>query len=518
MFNGLSCRPCRVTPPQRMVREKADPRGAIVHLRSRDAPVERTPTPLAATNNHLVLIFIQIGPLDRSSSPMKSRYTFCLTLLSALLTLALAGCRGVVGSSTPPGSPMTVTMAGTGAGTVTSSPAGINCPATCSASFPQNSQVTLSETPATSDVFSGWSGACTGDATCSVTLSGVNSVTATFGTASPSYALTVTMAGTGTGTVTSTPAGITCPTICSASFAQNTQVTLNEIPRANNSFTGWSGACKGAATCGVLLTAADSVTATFGPSNVYAALNHIILFAQENRSLDHYFGAMLGYWSANGYGTNGQTFNGLAQFNPPVNGVTPLPPTIPGCAAGTWGGSCSPDASNPISSFHLESVCMENQSPFWNEAHNQWDFADPTGSNPSDLTNPPLDGFAFTAAYDAGSNGFMDLEGVRAMGYYDGTDLNYYYFMASNFATSDSWFAPIMSRTQLNRMYLLAATSHGLAYPIGGGCPPSQCPGSLNNAQQLSSMTIFEELQNAGISWKIYVDAQDTVNKTGQSR
>src|ERR1022692_618098 len=272
MFNGLSCRPCRVTPPQRMVREKADPRGAIVHLRSRDAPVERTPTPLAATNNHLVLIFIQIGPLDRSSSPMKSRYTFCLTLLSALLTLALAGCRGVVGSSTPPGSPMTVTMAGTGAGTVTSSPAGINCPATCSASFPQNSQVTLSETPATSDVFSGWSGACTGDATCSVTLSGVNSVTATFGTASPSYALTVTMAGMGTGTVTSTPAGITCPTICSASFAQNTQVTLNEIPRANNSFTGWSGACKGAATCSVLLTAADSVTATFGPTSPSYAL------------------------------------------------------------------------------------------------------------------------------------------------------------------------------------------------------------------------------------------------------
>jgi phospholipase C len=103
------------------------------------------------------------------------------------------------------------------------------------------------------------------------------------------------------------------------------------------------------------------------------------------------------------------------------------------------------------------------------------------------------------------------------MGYYDGTDLNYYYFMASNFATSDRWFAPIMSRTQLNRMYLLAATSHGQAYPIGSGCPPAQCAGSTNTGNQLSNMTIFEELQNAGISWKIYVDAEDTVNKTGQS-
>ncbi len=259
------------------------------------------------------------------------------------------------------------------------------------------------------------------------------------------------------------------------------------------------------------------MTATFGPTNPYASLNHIILFAQENRSLDHYFGAMMSYWSVNGYGANGQTFDGLAQFNPPVNGVTPSPPTVPGCATGTWGDSCSPNASNPISSFHLESACIENQSPFWNEAHNQWDYADPTGSNANDLANPPLDGFAFTAAYDAGSNGFMDLQGVRAMGYYDGNDLNYYYFLASNFATSDRWFAPIMSRTQLNRLYMIGATSHGLAYPIGGGCPPSQCPSSLNNGQQLQSMTIFQALQTAGISWKIYVDAADTVNNSGQS-
>ncbi len=326
----------------------------------------------------------------------------------------------------------------------------------------------------------------------------------------------MTLAGTGQGTVVSTPAGIDCTSgTCTGSFPANTQITLTETAGLNSSFTRWTG-CTGAGSCIFTLTSAETITATFGPSNPYAALDHIILFAQENRSLDHYFGAMLSYWTANGYGTNGQTFDGLAQFNPPINGIPPTTPSVPGCAAGTWSGSCSPDASNPILSFNLQSVCMENQSPFWNEAHNQWDYADPTGANMNDAA-PPLDGFAFTAAYDAGSNGFMDLEGVRAMGYYNGTDLNYYYFMASNFATSDSWFAPIMSRTQLNRMYLIAATSHGLAYPIGGGCPPSQCSGSTNNGNQLSSMTIFEELQNAGISWKIYVNAQDTVNKNGQS-
>ena len=34
------------------------------------------------------------------------------------------------------------------------------------------------------------------------------------------------------------------------------------------------------------------------------------------------------------------------------------------------------------------------------------------------------------------------------MGYYDDSDLNYYYYMASDFATSDRWFSPAMTRTQ----------------------------------------------------------------------
>src|SRR5579862_44166 len=87
------------------------------------------------------------------------------------------------------------------------------------------------------------------------------------------------------------------------------------------------------------------------------------------------------------------------------------------------------------------------------------------------------------------------------MGYYDGNDLNYYYFLASNFATSDRWFSPIMSRTQLNRMYIIGATSYGHAYPIGEGG---------NNGQQIPSTPIFEELQSKNISWKIYVDPTGT--------
>ena len=427
---------------------------------------------------------------------------------SCSLTITAAASVTAVFNATA-GYAVTVTEQGTGTGTVTSTPAGINCPTTCSASFAPNTPVTLNETPGAGDTFAGWSGACTGAATCSLTVTAAESVMATFSApvTGPSYAVTVTEHGAGTGTVTSTPAGINCPTTCSASFAQNTQVTLSEVPTTNNTFTGWSGACTGVGTCSITVTAASSVTATFGPGNMYGALNHIILFAQENRSLDSYFGAMLGYWAANPtlYGTNGQTFNGLPQFNPPVNGLPPAAPTNPGCDPNDTPG-CTPSASYPVTSFHFESECTEEPSPFWNEAHNDWDYTN-QGDQPAE-NPPPLNGFVYTAAYDAYSQSppLMDVNGVRAMGYFDWTDLNYYYFMASNFGTSDYWFAPLMDRTQLNRMYMLAATSQGLAYPIGQG---------NNNGQQLTATTIFEALQNAGVTWKIYVNSEAIVDKNG---
>ncbi len=73
-----------------------------------------------------------------------------------------------------------MTMAGTGSGTVTSTPPGIDCPAACSANFPPNTEVTLTQTPASNNSFSSWTGACTGAAACSLTLTASDSVTANF--------------------------------------------------------------------------------------------------------------------------------------------------------------------------------------------------------------------------------------------------------------------------------------------------------------------------------------------------
>ena len=79
---------------------------------------------------------------------------------------------------------LSVTTTGTGTGTVTSSPAGIDCGSTCQANFSSGQQVTLTATAASGSTFGGWSGACTGSGSCTVTMNQARSVTATF-TSSP---------------------------------------------------------------------------------------------------------------------------------------------------------------------------------------------------------------------------------------------------------------------------------------------------------------------------------------------
>ena len=75
----------------------------------------------------------------------------------------------------------TLTVSKQGPGTVSSSPGGINCGSTCSASYAGSSVVTLTAVPAHGANFKGWSGGgCSGTGTCTITLNTAMSVTATF--------------------------------------------------------------------------------------------------------------------------------------------------------------------------------------------------------------------------------------------------------------------------------------------------------------------------------------------------
>ena len=155
-----------------------------------------------------------------------------------------------------------VTAAGSGGGTVASSPAGINCGADCSEDFALGTSVTLTAAPDASSSFVGWSGGgCSGTGPCTVTVNADVAITATF---SENSTLDVTTSGTGAGTVTSSPGGIICGSDCTEVYPSGTVVTLTAMADASSSFAGWSGAgCTGTGTCVVTVDQARSVDAAF---------------------------------------------------------------------------------------------------------------------------------------------------------------------------------------------------------------------------------------------------------------
>jgi phospholipase C len=191
------------------------------------------------------------------------------------------------------------------------------------------------------------------------------------------------------------------------------------------------------------------------------SVNHIIFMMQENRSFDAYFGKLNDYRASLGLGRDTDDMETL--FTNPA------------------------DDGDTIQNFHLTTSCIFNTTAAWLESHGD--------ANRFDLTeNAPLllDGFVHTAAGLAIFDGDADTKGVRSMGFYDQNDLPSPYSFATQFATSDRWYAPAPLQTEDVRLYSMAATSQGLVHP----------PQETNTA--LNAKTIFQLLDAAGISWKIY--------------
>jgi phospholipase C len=149
--------------------------------------------------------------------------------------------------------------------------------------------------------------------------------------------------------------------------------------------------------------------------------------------------------------------------------------------------------------FKFKTTCIDDDSSAWLASYgdvNRYDFLN---------TRPILvDGFVHdgegyavscTKAGSGCSGAFTDVTGERAMGYYDEGFLNYYYYMASQFAVSDRWFSPVSSKSISNRIAVFTGgTTQGLVND----------PGSDDHLAQLDIPTIFEELDQAKVSWKIY--------------
>jgi hypothetical protein len=189
--------------------------------------------------------------------------------------VADAMASGADGSPMPDGGPehhplaLTVTRSGSASGTIVSTPAGIACGTSCSASFAAGTALLLTATPDSGAQLVAWSGACTGHAaTCTFTLDTDTMVGAEF--APLTHAVTVTV--TGHGKVVSTPAGIDCGdghAACTMTIPDGTALSLAATPASGALFAGWTGACSGLGSCGLAAVDADaSIQAGFVADDV----------------------------------------------------------------------------------------------------------------------------------------------------------------------------------------------------------------------------------------------------------
>jgi phospholipase C len=198
------------------------------------------------------------------------------------------------------------------------------------------------------------------------------------------------------------------------------------------------------AACAFAAGASPGATIACPASGPTIPIEHVIILMQENRSFDHYLGHLPGH------GQDDVDAADPAASNPDASG-----------AAVPW--------------HHADDACFDNPANGWQESHLAFD----QGQN---------DGFVLASAGGADAEG-NDLTGTRAMTYYDGDDLPFYYQLATTFAISDRYFADVLGPTFPNRLYAYAGTSFGI---VGNDLDTGFHP------------TIFEVLNERGISWKVY--------------
>ncbi|HEY1957474.1 MAG TPA: alkaline phosphatase family protein [Polyangiaceae bacterium] len=184
-------------------------------------------------------------------------------------------------------------------------------------------------------------------------------------------------------------------------------------------------------------------TDTVGPNVPHGdalPFKHVVFLMMENRSFDSYFSKLPSY------------------------GVTDVD-VAPDDAS-------NPDPGPPVTQvkrFHETRYCIVNTTHDWGPVHLQYD-------------DGAMDGFVVT----------NDPGGARSMGYYDQTDLPFYYWLAKTFALSDRHFSSLLGPTWPNRFFFYGATSWGRT--MTPDTPP------------LNETKIVNEMDDAGRSWQIYRD------------
>jgi len=201
-------------------------------------------------------------------------------------------------------------------------------------------------------------------------------------------------------------------------------------------------------------------------------IEHVVIFIQENRSFDHYFGSYRG--------VHGFADRSLA-FQQPDSGNIVDPPI----------GKLLP--------FHLDTsvtnaVCTHDITHDWIPQHQSWN-------------NGAMDGFV-NSRLPINAN-----DAVLTIGYYTRADLPFYYAVADAFTICDNYFCPVMGPSDPNRVYSVAASID----PDGKNGGPLLGTLGLNRSSffgKLTYTTMPEQLQARGVSWKVYTSPDANILST----
>jgi phospholipase C len=198
-------------------------------------------------------------------------------------------------------------------------------------------------------------------------------------------------------------------------------------------------------------------------------IEHVVIFMNENRSFDSYFG----------------TYRGVKGFHSkalPLNdgsGKNIFAQPFPGPAGEPYGGHLLP--------FRFDTTnggdCVNDIAHDWKAMHECWN-------------NGALDGWV-DAHLKANPQ-----DGHNVMGYYTRQDLPFFHALADNFTICDRYFCSVIGQTDPNRLYSMSAT-----VDLDATSGPSLETQVANRGQYFGTFTwrtYPEQLQDAGISWKIY--------------
>jgi len=159
----------------------------------------------------------------------------------------------------------TLTVSPGAGGSISANIGNINCGASCQDDYADGTPVTLTPLADSGQIFTGWSGDCSGNGACVVTMNQARSVSASFDLNGPTLSINIL---TGHGSVSSQPAGINCGLSCVKNFANNTPITLTATPDAGYLLADWGHPdCAGTGNCQLTMDAAKTLNTLFSPDS-----------------------------------------------------------------------------------------------------------------------------------------------------------------------------------------------------------------------------------------------------------